>query len=185
VRLRPRALALWELVVLLALAAMTVQAARSGVWLLFFLVAPAARSFKARAAWDRVLPPLGAVALIGLVLGLGRGPLPTGASPGLLARAVALAHGTSVLAESLQAEQVALAGGRVWVSNPIDAFSKPAQSRYLDWSAGAASGARALTPRIRVVITARSSAAQRLMRRQLDYALAVSDKTGDVYVRRG
>jgi hypothetical protein len=184
VRLRPRSLPRWELVATLVLAALTVQAARSGVWLLFFLVAPAALTLKARPIWNRLLPPLGVVALLALTLAIGRGPLSTGASSGLVSRAVALAHGGPVLAEDLQAEQIALAGGRVWVSNPIDAFAKPVQSAYLDWSAGRSSGAHVLTRQIRVVVTARGSAAEKLMARQRAYERAGHDKTSEIYLRR-
>jgi hypothetical protein len=35
---------------------------------------------------------------------------------------------------------VALAGGRVWVSNPIDAFRRADQRTYLDWLEGRPGG---------------------------------------------
>lgn len=182
-RLRRRSAAAWELAALLALAVLTVQAARSGMWLLFFLVAPAAKNLKARELWRRLLPALCTAGLLLLVVGIVRGPLPDGASSALVSRTVALARGTPVLADDLAAEQVALAGGRVWVSNPIDAFSRQAQTLYLDWLRGRSSGARALSAQIRVVLTLSASASHRLMIRQTVFRLAAWDRTGAIYVR--
>ena len=53
----------------------------------------------------------------------------------LVTRTVTLAHGTPILGEDLLAEQVADAGGRVWVANPIDAFRKQDQRVYVEWCA--------------------------------------------------
>lgn len=50
------------------------------------------------------------------------------------------------------AEQVALAGGRIWVGNPLDAFSHADQSLYLDWLEGRAAGDAALRHAPRVVL---------------------------------
>jgi hypothetical protein len=182
VRLRRRALPAWELVATLGLLLLTLQAARSGVWLLLFLVAPAAKGFKSRAVWHRFLPGLATVGLVLLITGLVRGPLPSGASPEIVSRAVSLAHGTPVLAEDLLAEQVVLAGGRVWVSNPIDAFPKRVQTAFLDWADGRAS-ALALGPQIQVVLTSRGSAAQNLMARQRGFKVVGSDSRSLIYER--
>ena len=67
--------------------------------------------------------------------------------------------------------------------NPIDAFPKPVQSKYLDRSAGKPSGARALTPQIKVVVAARGSAAQTLMAREPAYRPAAADGNGEIYLR--
>jgi hypothetical protein len=42
------------------------------------------------------------------------------------------------------AERVELAGGLVWVADPIDAFRRRDQALYLDWLDGRASGRRAV-----------------------------------------
>ena len=49
-----------------------------------------------------------------------------------------------MLAQAVLGQQVALAGGRVWVSNPIDAFRRADQRLFLDWLAGSATGATAI-----------------------------------------
>src|SRR5207244_8189297 len=51
-RVRPRP---WELASLLALVIATVQASRSGVWLLMFLVAPAAAGSRSKERWGRLM----------------------------------------------------------------------------------------------------------------------------------
>ena len=183
VRLRGSKPRLWELLVLTMLGVLTVKTSRSGIWLLFFLTPVAARSLKSRELWKRVLPPLGTVAVAVLLFAIARGPLPTGASPRLVARAIALSHGTPVLAEDSIAEQVALAGGKVWLSNPIDAFSKQDQNVYLDWLSGAQGGLQALAPQITVVLTQRESPAERLMARDRLFKKVGTDRLADLYVR--
>jgi hypothetical protein len=178
-------LSLWEYAVIIALAAMTATAARSGIWLLFFLVAPAARSVRPQRTWSALLPGVAAVSLAALSLAVIRGPLPTGASRTLLTKAIALAHGTPILAEDIVAEQVALAGGRVWMGNPIEAFSRTEQSTYLNWQDGMSSGMRALRGRIRVVLTLSGGAAGRLMARARGFRLLASDTRAEIYVRTG
>jgi len=173
----------WERIALIALVAMTATAVRSGIWLLFLLVGPAARSIQPKRTWRVVLPGIATVALAVLVLSIIRGPLPSGASPALIDRAIALAHGTPILAEDLLAEQIALAGGRVWAGNPIEAFSHADQATYLDWLAGKPSGTRAIQSGIGVVLTERRSAAQKLMARMAGFALLTSDQHADIYVR--
>jgi hypothetical protein len=179
-RSRPRT---WEMVVIAALALMTVKASRSGVWLLLFLVPLAARSFKPRAIWERLLPALATTSILALALGIVRGPLNPGASDALIAQAVALSRGTPVLAEDVLAEQVALAGGRIWAGNPLDAFPKSVQAEYLDWVSGEPSGARALSSQIRVVLVGRDAPALALVRRDLNYRMLASDRTTELYVR--
>jgi hypothetical protein len=179
-RIRPAA---WELIVLLALAVMTIKASRSGVWLLLFLVPVAARTFQTRAFWDRLLPPLATVAMVGLVFAIVRGPAPSGASSELVDRALALSHGRAVLADDILAEQVALAGGRIVVGNPIDAFTRTEQDRYLDWLAGKPGGTRAIPSSVAVVLTRRSSPAQRLMSRDPAFHVAVEEGRALLFAR--
>jgi hypothetical protein len=179
-RVRP---ARWELATMLLLAAATVHAARSGVWLLFFLVAPAALAFRER-SWRRVpAVPVLVAALAAVGISVARGPIAIGAGPGLIARAVTLAHGTPILAGDVIAEQVALAGGRVWVANPIDAFSHRDQGLWLDWSAGRPPGRAALGEGVRVVLVARGSGAERLMAGEAGFAAVAGDARARLYAR--
>src|SRR5207249_185095 len=125
---------LWELVVLAGLAVLTVKTARSGAWLLFFAAAPAARRLHFDPSRDdrQGSVVVLAVALALVAFGVVRGPLSSGAGKSLLADALRRADGTPILADGVPAEQVAEAGGRVWMSNPIDAFSAHDQRLYLD-----------------------------------------------------
>jgi hypothetical protein len=181
-RARP---AVWEIVAIVVLSALTIHASRSGIWLLLFLVPPAARGLRPKRRWDRVLPPLATVAAAALVLAFVRGPIRSGASPAIVSRAVTLSHGTPVLAEDILAEQVALAGGRISVGNPIDAFSSYDQGIYLDWLQGLPSGRAALRNGIHVVVTERGSAAQRLMDSAPGFVRARMDKTTILFERGG
>lgn len=157
-RARP---AVWELAVVGGLCLATVSAARSGVWLLLFLVAPAAEGLVIR--WHpraRVAAAGIAVLLVGTIAGFIRGPITTGAGDRVLALALNRAGGSPVLAEDVLAEQVALAGGRVWVANPIDAFTPGDQRAYLDWSLGGAVSGKALRAGVRVLLVHPESPAE-------------------------
>ena len=174
---------LWEWCVIVALAALTIHASRNGVWLLFFLVAPAARGIIEKRSWQ-ALVPIVAVASVGAIcFAVLRGPASAGATRSLVAGAVVLAHGSPVLANGAIDEQVALAGGRIEVGNPIDAFSRPEQAMYLDWLAGDASGRRALAPAVRVVLVSRGSPTQTLMAHTPGFAPAGGDRTTAIYER--
>ena len=130
----------WELVSVLVLAVSTLQHARIGAWLLFVVAYPAARGLKLRRAASVHVAVLAAFAIVALV-GLVRQPLDIGSS-----RLAAQAARTQepVLAEGLLAEQVELAGGKVWVANPIDAFRHADQRLYLRWLGGDPRGAAAV-----------------------------------------
>jgi hypothetical protein len=175
---------LWELLILGVLGVLTVTTSRSGVWLLFFLVPLAARTFKTRDLWDHLLPPLGAVAVVVLLFAVLRGPLPSGASGSVVTRAITLSRGAPVLAEDIFAEQIALDGGRIWIGNPIDAFSKRDQLAYLDWLQGQRTAWRTIGVHIRVVLTSPGSPANRLMRRDPNFRLIASDRSTALYLRR-
>ena len=115
-RSRPR---LWELVALAGLALLTVHAARGGMWLALFAAPLAAAGFGGRPrqrARARLARPVALALAVVVLIGIARGPMPSGATAPLMAHTLALADGTPVLAEDLLAEQVADAGGRVWVS---------------------------------------------------------------------
>jgi hypothetical protein len=181
-RARPR---VWEAVMAVVLVVLTLKADRDGVWLLFFLAVPAARRLDPSRSLRMLAPPAAAVAVLLLVLALVRGPLPGGASPSLLTGALAVAHGTPVLADGVIDEQVALAGGRIWAGNPIDAFPRSVQVTYLNWLAGERSGAGAVGPAVRVVLVGRGTATQALMARLPDFTLARSDGGTVMYERTG
>jgi hypothetical protein len=173
---------LWEVVVALALALLTLRTSRSAVWLLLFLIAPAARSITGR-EWGRLIAPTMLVAVVLTAVALIRGPSSDHAERALVARAVSLARGSPVLAPDILAEQVALDGGRVWLGNPLDAFPRGDQEVYLDWLQGRARGAAALTPATRVVLASRDGATEKLMRRAPAYAAIARTSTTILYVR--
>jgi hypothetical protein len=189
IRLRHARPALWELVAIAILGALTVKASRNGVWLLFFLVAPACRGGRkdaVRREWNGLLP-VGALAAVALlVVSFAHAPMRARLSDALVQRAIALAHRTPILADGIPAEQVALAGGRIWVGNPLDAFSSRAQGLYLDWLQGDASGRAALAnPAISVVLVTRGSASQALTAADPSFVAVSRTPRGVIYVRRG
>lgn len=182
-RSRPK---LWEIVALAALALLTVHAARGGMWLVLFAAPLAATGFGGRVhsgQLPRLARPV-ALALVAVVLiGVAHGPLPSGATPQLLTRTLALAHGTPVLAEDLLAEQVADAGGRVWVSNPIDAFRPADQRTYVDWLQGLPAGDAALAHAPRAVLVRLDGDADRRLRSNRDFRRVGSDARAVLYAR--
>jgi hypothetical protein len=173
----------WELAAAVGLALLAIQAGRSGIWLTLFLVPTAARSFRVRRHWQALTTPV-AVACAGvLVVGLARGPRLEGAGRPLLTRALAIAHGSPVLAAGAVEEQVALAGGQVVAGDPIDAFPARMQTAYLDWLDGSRRALSQLDAGVRVVLVVRGSRAQRLMARASGFALAGSDSQVLLYER--
>ena len=177
--------ALWELAVLTGLAVLTTRSARGGIWFAFFAVTPAALGL-GRGAVPRVrLVAPAVVALAGLAaLGVVRGPHQPGTGGRLLGRALAAADGTPILATELVAEQVALAGGRIWLGNPIDAFRRSDQRLYLDWLQGKPAGDAALRHAPRVVLARPRSAAQRRLARFGALREIARDAGAVLYVRR-
>lgn len=181
-RARP---ALWELVALAGLALLTVKTARSGAWLLFVAAAPAARSLRFDPSRDdrRGSVFVLAIAAVLVLVGVVRGPLPSGAGKSLLAEAIGRAAGNPILADAIPAEQVAAARARVWMSNPIDAFSSHDQRVYLDWLAGRPSGDPALQ-HARVVLVTRGDAPAKRLRHSSEFRQAAHDSNAAVFVRR-
>jgi hypothetical protein len=163
---------------------LTIKTARSGVWLLFLAAAPAARSLHYEPGRERRLSAIALPLVVALALfGLARGPLSMGAGKPLLDEALRRARGTPILAGAIPAEQVALAGGRVWMSNPLDAFSHRDQRLYLDWLAGRSSGDAALR-HARVVLVMRDSGPSKRLRRMHTFRPAAHDAGAILYVRR-
>ena len=164
-----RRLPLWEWVVLVGLAIGSVIAARNGPWLLMFLVAPAAASVSqlgpggALTKGRSTTYPRWALAALPVLLLLATTPL-AGRSDSftqddaVVDSTLRLARGRTVLAPEPLAEDLAAGGGRVWVSNPIDAFSRADQAAYLDvWTAGPS--ARSALAAVDVVVAPASSSA--------------------------
>jgi hypothetical protein len=173
----------WELLVALALAALSVQGSRNGVWLLIFLAPLAARTIVPRRTWTVLAPVALAASVAAIAFGVARGPHAAAASPSLLAGALSLAHGTPVLAEDQLAEQVALAGGHIWAGDPIDAFPHAVQATYLDWIDGTRPGRRALCAQVRVVLVWRDSPAQHLTATTRGFRLVATSPTTALYAR--
>jgi hypothetical protein len=167
----------WEAVAVVGLVAASVHAARLGTWLLFVAAYPAARSLRLRrSSTVSVLVPA-ALALV-VVAGVAHTPFDAGSH--VLAN-VAARSGLPVLAEPVAAEQVAVAGGTIWVANPLEAFRHSDQRLYLDWAAGKARGSAAVS-RARFVLVRRESAAGRSAAR--DPRLVVLRRTSNAVLYR-
>jgi hypothetical protein len=175
---------LWELVVLAGLVFLTIRTARSGVWLLFAAAGPAAAKLPITRTPRALLAGVGAILMAVLILiGLARGPIPTDASSATLAKALSAAGGTPILAEPALAEQVAGAGGRVWLGNPLDAFPQEDQRLYLDWVEGRARGEAAIAHAPRVVLVNDDSDAEQLVKRVAELRAIARDDIAVVYSR--
>jgi hypothetical protein len=179
-RSRPR---VWEIAAMIGLALLGVLASRSMVWLLFFLVAPAARTLRTVRTWRHLIAPSVIAALAAITFAIARGPASSASENAQVSRALVLSHGTPLLAVDRLAERIALDGGRIWLGNPLDAFSARDQALYLEWMEGKTAGLAALLPEVRVVLVFRGSATDRLMSRQHRFVVAVADQTTVLYVR--
>ncbi len=182
-RARPR---LWEVVALGGLAVLTLHAARGGVWLALFAVPLAATGFSGRsgsARLHRLARPLAFALLVIAALGIAHGPFTSGAGHTVLQRTLALAHGTPVLAEDMLAEQVADSGGRVWMSNPIDAFSTRDQRVYVEWMRGLPAGDAALAHAPRAVLVRSGGKAERRLRANGGFRRVAADSRTVLYAR--
>ena len=117
-----------------------------------------------------------AAGLLGVAAGVARGPILTGAGTPLVKETLAQAAGTPVLAEDQLAEQVALAGGRIWIGNPIDAFRRRDQRVYVEWLRGRPAGDAALRHAPRAVLVRTGSDADRRLARAPAVARVDSDE---------
>jgi hypothetical protein len=179
--------ALWEIVVTAGLAVTAVRASRNEVWLALFVAVPAARTLAGSRPWRAVVPRRAASALAGLlvllaIVGFARTPTPAGASPRLLKAAARWSGGAPILADGVDAEQLALAGDRILIGNPLDAFSLREQRLYLDWLAGRPSG-DAEPVRVRAVLVTAGSVAQRRIAGRKGFLELARDKRAVLYVR--
>jgi hypothetical protein len=183
-RTRPRT---WELACIVAFTALTVHASRNSVWLLLFIAAPAACGL-GKGALRHVSVSRRPIALCAwipvafLVLGLVRTPQQRGAGERVRTEAVRLAAGKPILADGLDAEQLALDGRRVWIANPLDAFSRRDQRLYLDWLDASPAG-DALLKEATAVVVARGSKPQQRLERDRSFRRAALDADAVIYVR--
>ncbi len=183
-RSRPRA---WEAVALLGLGLSAVHASRNEVWFALFLAPLAAKGLSGSRSWQPVLPRrLGVALTVGLaavaLFGFARAPARSGASSRLIAFAARAAGGTPILADGVNAEELALAGDRILIGNPLDAFPKREQRLYLDWLAGRPGG-DAEAARARVAVVSAGSQPERRLRASRNFRAAARDGRAVVYVR--
>jgi hypothetical protein len=180
-------LRVWELASIAAFAGLTLHAGRNGVWLVCFIAAPAAHGLGARFLRDfsvsrRTLALCAWVPAGFLVLGLVQTPHQDGAGERVRGEAVRLSAGKPILADGIDAEQLALDGRRVWIANPLDAFSRRDQRLYLDWLDASPAGDALLRDATAVVVTRGSKPQQRLERDRSFQRVALDAKAA-VYVR--
>jgi hypothetical protein len=183
-RSRPKT---WEWLVLAVLAVAAIKSSRNEVWLALFVAVPAARGLAGSRSWRAVFPPAAASALTGLlvlvtIVGLTRTPVSTGATTKLLQIAARTAGGTPILADGVDAEQLALDGRRILIGNPLDAFPQREQQLYLDWLAGRPDG-DAEANRVRAVLVTKGSAPQHRLAVRSDFRAVAQDKRAVLYVR--
>ncbi|MGZ8794389.1 MAG: hypothetical protein ACXW0F_07095 [Gaiellaceae bacterium] len=182
-------LRIWEFVCVAAFAAMTLQAGRNAIWLTCFIAAPAAHGLGKRFLRDftvsrRTLVLCALVPAAFLALGVFQTPHQDGAGERVRSEAARLAAGQPILADGIDAEQLALDGRRVWIANPLDAFSRRDQRLYLDWLDASPAGDALLRKATAVVVT-RGSAPQQRLERDPSFSRAAVDAKAAVYVRNG
>ena len=181
--------ALWELVCLVALAAAAVHASRNTVWFALFAAAPAAKQlggfrFSRFVPRRRIAALCYCAPLLLAVAGLAQPPVPTSAGGPLLRRTVALADGKPILADDLDAERLALDGQRVWIANPLDAFSHKDQRSYLDWLHGDPAGDRLRDSVSAPLLVQRGSPADKRLARDPAYRAVAHDRVAVLYRRK-
>jgi hypothetical protein len=184
IRSRPR---IWELACVAAFVALTLQAGRNGIWLLFLIAAPAADALGKRFLRDfsvsrRTIVLCAWVPALFLSVGVVKTPRPEGAGARVRAEAARLAAGKPILADGIDAEQLALDGQSVLIANPLDAFSRRDQRLYLDWLDASPSGDALLRGATAVVVT-RGSAPQQRLDRDRSFRRAAVDEKAVIYVR--
>jgi hypothetical protein len=102
----------------------------------------------------------------------------------LLERALSAAHGSPILADPLDAEQVALRGGRIWIGNPIEAFPQAHQRLYVDWLRGRPGGDAILRAPIRIVLVERGSEPQKRLAGRPGFHEVARDERAVLYAAR-
>ena len=180
-------LRIWELVCVAAFAVMTLQAGRNAIWLLCFIAAPAAHGLGKRFLRDftvsrRSLVGCAVIPAAFLAIGVLQAPRRDGAGERVRSEAARLAAGKPILADGIDAEQLALDGQQVWIANPLDAFSRRDQRLYLDWLDASPAG-DALLRETATVVVGRGSAPQQRLERDHSFRRAAVDANAVVYVR--
>jgi hypothetical protein len=97
-------------------------------------------------------------------------------------QAARLAGGRPILADGVDAEQFALDGQRVWMANPLDAFSRADQRLYLDWLDANPAGDALLHRGYPVVVVTRGSPPQERLARDPSFKRVAVDRQAAVYV---
>jgi hypothetical protein len=167
---------------------MTLHAGRNAVWLLFLVAAPAARGLARErlqcfTVSRRTLALCAWVPALFLVAGIVQQPRQGGAGERVRREAASLAAGKPILADGIDAEQLALDGQRVWIANPLDAFSRRDQRLYLDWLDAHPAGDALLRGSTSVVLVSRGSPPQQRLAHDPAFRPVVSDKRAVLYVR--
>jgi hypothetical protein len=180
-------LKVWELACIAAFAGLTLHAGRNSVWILCFIAAPAAHGLGKRLPRDvsvspRSLALCACIPAAFLALGLAQTPHQDGAGARVRNEAARLAAGKPILADGIDAERLALDGRRVWIANPLDAFSRRDQRLYLDWLDATPAGDALLRTATAVVVT-RGSKPQQRLERDRSFQRAAVDAKAAVYVR--
>jgi hypothetical protein len=181
-------LRLWELVSVAGLVALTIHAGRNSVWLVCLLAAPAACGLGRRFLPELVVRPRALVLCswvpaLFLVAGVVQPAPVRGAGEQIRERAAVLAAGRPILADGLDAERLAVEGDRVWIANPLDAFSKRDQRLYLDWLDGAPAADR-LLQESDVILVTRGSRPDHRLARNTAFRRAGADAHSVLYLRR-
>jgi hypothetical protein len=184
VRSRPK---LWEVACIAAFAALTVHAGRNAIWLLLFIAAPAAQGLGHRYARTfpvsrRTIVTCACVPVALLAIGMLQTPRPQGAGARVRSEAARLAAGKPILADGIDAEQLALDGHQVLIANPLDAFSRSDQRLYLDWLDARPAG-DALLRGATAVVVARGSPPQQRLERDRSFRRVAVDEKAAIYVR--
>ncbi len=157
-----RRIPLWEYAAGLGLVLATLSAARHGIWLLLFLLVPAAVAVgrpegtvvEPKPQPSRVPPLLvSGVCLLGVAALLAMRTPTFRAADAQAAGIAAATRGQIVLVTEPLAESLAAAGATVWASNPLDAFARTDQDAYLAFMRGDATGAAQALAHSDVVVT--------------------------------
>jgi hypothetical protein len=102
----------------------------------------------------------------------------------LLERALSAAQGSPILADPLDAEQIALRGGRIWIGNPIEAFPRNHQRVYVEWLRGRRDGDAILRSPIRIVLVVRGSEPQKRLAGHSSFRELARDERAVLYAAR-
>jgi hypothetical protein len=182
-------LQLWEIGCVAAFGTFTLHAGRNSVWLICLVAAPAAcglgeRLFRGLVMTRRALLLCSAVPAAFLAAGFTQTLPKDGASERVREKAAALAAGRPILADGFDAERLALDGRRVWMANPLDAFSRRDQRLYLDWLDARPAGDLLLRTAGPVVLVSWGSPSHRRLARNPGFRSVTRDSEAVVYVRR-